>query len=276
MDKLEFRKRVYADPDNLDQDILDAAAADPDFQRIVDQTRSFNAELAELIDRTSAPEGLKSRLLALPEQASAEPGSSDELAAKRASHAAANSGNEDSAGSNNPNRLRRYYAIAACLLVAVGLSIALPVNRGPSAEEMAMGNEVIAHIYHESDELAAIATGTLRNNVPMTSVSDVMAHSGSRLNSDNVFQNMPVRYANPCEISPAFQSSHLILEGNAGAINVITLNNSPVSREFSIGDDRFSGIVIPMGSGNLILVTEKNQDPAAYRAMIEDNLEWAI
>lgn len=275
MDELEFRKRVYADPDNLDQDTLDAAAADPDFQRIVDQTRSLNNQLTDLLGSAVAPGGLKAKLLSLPEQDQADTsGSGDELAARRAQTTGANSA--DAGDSDSPNRLRRYYAVAACLLVAVGLSVTLPVNRGPSAEEMAMGNGVIAHVYHESAQLDAIASGTLGTNIPMSSVSDVMANSGSRLNGANAFQNMPVRYAEPCEIATSFQSSHLILESDTGAINVITVNNSPVSQEFSIGDDRFSGIVIPMDGGNLILVTEKNQDPATYRTMIEDHLEWVI
>jgi len=272
MDELEFRKRVYADPDNLDQETLDAAAADPDFQRILDQTATLNGQLAAVVNDTTAPEELKARLLAVPDQAEqpdSDPVPVDELATRRGD-------SEQSSAQTSAGRLRRYYAIAACLLVAVGLSFALPVNRGPSAEEMAFGNEVIAHIYHESAELDAIAAGTLQTNIGLPSVSEVMANSGSRLEDDGFLQNMPVRYANPCEIATAFRSSHLIVEGNKGTVNVFTINNSPVSREFSIGDDRFSGIVIPMRGGNLVLVTEKNQDPSAYRSMFEDNVEWVI
>lgn len=283
MDELEFRKRVYADPDNLDQDTLDAAAANPDLQRILDQTLALNGQLMDLAAASIPPSGLKARLLAIPEQAdttqaSAEANAraSDELAARRArasaqSNAAGNASHADKLGGQ-----RRYYAIAACLLLAVGLSIALPVNRGPSAEEMAFGNDVIAHIYHESEQLNAIAAGALGTSVAMPTISNVMANSGSRLSNASFLQNMPVRYAQPCDIAQPFQSSHLILDGDQGAINVITINNSPVSQEFSIGDDRFSGVVIPMRGGNLILITEKNQDPSAYRGMIEDNVDWVI
>ncbi|MFN3163255.1 MAG: DUF3379 family protein [Pseudohongiellaceae bacterium] len=285
MDELEFRKRVYADPDNLDQDTLDAAAANPDLQRILDQTLALNGQLMELAAASIPPSGLKARLLAIPEQAGidtsqasaeANPKASDELAARRARASAQSNAAGNASHADKPGGQRRYYAIAACLLLAVGLSIALPVNRGPSAEEMAFGNDVIAHIYHESEQLNAIAAGGLGTSVAMPTISNVMANSGSRLSNASFLQNMPVRYAQPCDIAQPFQSSHLILDGDQGAINVITINNSPVSQEFSIGDDRFSGVVIPMRGGNLILITEKNQDPSAYRGMIEDNVDWVI
>ena len=258
MDKLEFRKRVYSDPDRLDRETEDAAAADPELQRIVEHSRELNDRLRE-VTRVSAPDGLRTRLLAIPESSAGQP-VDDELAARR----------------TQGSRLVRYCAIAACLLVAVGIAITLPFNRGPSAAEMAFGNEVIAHLYHEADELDAIAGGTLRANIAMPQISEVLANSGSRLRGTGFLQNMPVRYANPCEIATPFKSSHLILESGTGAVNVITINNSPVSQEFSIGDDRFSGLVIPMRGGNLVLITDRNQDPGAYRSMIEGNIEWVI
>lgn len=257
MDELEFRKRVYSNPDRLDQETLAAASANPDFQRILEQTRELNAHLREVACGRNAPEGLRERLLAIP-YSGADQTAGEATRPARSSH------------------LLRYYAIAACLLVAVGISISLPFNRGPSAAEMAFGNEVIAHIYHESAELEAIAAGTLRATIGMGQISDVLASAGSRLGNTSFLQDMPVRYANPCEIATPFKSAHLILESASGAINIITINNSPVSQEFAIGDDRFSGLVIPMRGGNLVLITEKNQDPGAYRSMVESSMEWLI
>jgi len=67
-----------------------------------------------------------------------------------------------------------------------------------------------------------------------------------------------------------------MLQGSTGAINVIVINNSPVTNEFSIKDDRFSGIVIPMGDGNLILIGEKNENLDQYKSMFSQNIEWVI
>ena len=89
-------------------------------------------------------------------------------------------------------------------------------------------------------------------------------------------QNFEVRSAKPCEILPAYESAHLVLQGSQGAISVIVINNSPVDVEFSIRDDRFEGIVLPMEQGNMILVGEKNEDLSQYASLFSENVEWAI
>lgn len=45
MDDLTFRRRVYEDPDTVDQDILDAAARDPEKRKFLQQTRQLNEQL---------------------------------------------------------------------------------------------------------------------------------------------------------------------------------------------------------------------------------------
>jgi hypothetical protein len=57
---------------------------------------------------------------------------------------------------------------------------------------------------------------------------------------------------------------------------VIVINNSPVDVEFSIRDERFNGIVVPMAQGNMILVGEKNEDLNQYVSMFSENVEWVI
>jgi hypothetical protein len=77
---------------------------------------------------------------------------------------------------------------------------------------------------------------------------------------------------------PAFQSAHLIFEGTQGAVNVIVIviNNRPVSIEYSFHDERFNGIVVPMGEGNMVLVGENNEDLEQYKTLFADNIDWVI
>jgi hypothetical protein len=75
---------------------------------------------------------------------------------------------------------------------------------------------------------------------------------------------------------PAYQSAHLIFEGIQGAVSVIVINNSPVSVEYSFHDDRFNGIVVPMGEGNMVLVGERNEDLEQYKTLFADNIDWVI
>lgn len=252
MDEIEFRKRVDADPDNIDQETLDAAAANPSLQGILERSRRLNSRLHELVDQTSVPGDLKARLLAIPEQ--------EEAPARPAGRA----------------WYFQYYAVAACLIMAVGVGFVVGTSRAPSAAEIVFGNQVIEHLYHEEAEIDAINNGTLQRSFAMPAINQVMANSGSRFNQGAFLNNMTVRYANPCLVAEPFNSSHLILQTSQGAINVITVDNSPVSREFVIEDDRFRGVVIPMNGGNLILVGEKDQNLGEYRPAFEEDMEWVI
>ncbi len=67
-----------------------------------------------------------------------------------------------------------------------------------------------------------------------------------------------------------------MLEGSQGAVSMIVIKNSPVDFEFSIRDERFIGIIVPMNQGNMILVGEKEKDLNQFSAMFSENVEWVI
>lgn len=258
MDELEFRQRIEADPHNLDEEALAAARENPEFQGILEQCLEFDSQLQAVLGSEAAPAALKDRLLGLPDQASTEAASSEEI-------------NDDF-----KNPLSQYLAMAASFILAVGAGFYLTLDSGPTIAEEAMGNQVIAHLYHENAQMEAINAGTLDRNFAIAAINSVMANSGSQFVSESFLTDMPVRYANPCPISETFNSAHLILQSSQGALNVITIDSSPVRQEFLIEDERFTGIVIPMRGGNLILVGEKNQNIEDYRSVLENEVEWVI
>tara|TARA_B110000858_G_scaffold185553_1_gene227847 strand:+ start:14923 stop:15135 length:213 start_codon:yes stop_codon:yes gene_type:complete len=58
MDELEFRKRVYGNPRDLDKETLEAARANPGYQKILDETLALEDSLAPLLKGPTAPENL--------------------------------------------------------------------------------------------------------------------------------------------------------------------------------------------------------------------------
>jgi len=256
MDELEFRKRVYTDPTRLDEETLRAASGNPEFQRILDQTKNLDTRVNDAARSTAVPEGLRARLLAIPASENSETPA-----------APANSANQP---------WYRNFALAASLVLAIGASVSFFIERGPNQGDLAFGNQVIAHVYHEVSEIDAINAGSLQQDFSTPVVNEVMANSGTQIRNADFLQQMPVRYANPCLIANPFNSSHLILQSDDGAINIITADNEPVSQEFFISDERFSGIVIPLAEGNLIIIGEKEQDLGDYRDLFSENLEWII
>lgn len=264
MDELEFRKRVYANPRDLDDEAQEAARANPDYQKIVDEALAFEDSLIPLLESTEAPEGLMAQLLSIPEK--------DELESETAASASSNV---------SPIRARKqglfqYYAVAASLVLAVGIVFSLSVNSGPSAADIVFGDDLLYHLHHNIEEIDDITNGETYEILDLDEVNFSMANAGARLVSYDGTQAFGVRSAKPCEILPAYQSAHLVLKGSHGAVSVIVINNSPVAVEFSIRDERFNGIIVPMEQGNMILVGEKNEDLNQFASLFSENVEWVI
>jgi hypothetical protein len=156
----------------------------------------------------------------------------------------------------------------------VGITIGFNLNRGPTSSNLAFGDNVLKHIYVDVDLLNSAMAESATMTFPV--VNQVMANAGSRLNDNGLLQNTPVRFALPCEVIPSFQSTHLAVQGNAGTVNIIVINNSPVNGEFTIRDDRYDGIVIPMDQGNMILIGERNEDLDQYKDLFSDSIDWVI
>ncbi len=261
MDELEFRKRVYANPRNLEIEVVDAARANPEYQKILDDTLGFEDSLGSLLESPEMPEGILERILSIP--------------AGEKIHEAAASSNVSPIRAKKESFFQ-YYAIAASLILAVGIVFSLSSNPGPSSADIVFGDELLAHLHHDIEEIDHITGGETYAVLDLAEVNSSMANAGTRLVSYEESQNFEVRSAKPCEILPAYESAHLVLQGSQGAISVIVINNSPVDVEFSIRDDRFEGIVLPMEQGNMILVGEKNEDLSQYASLFSENVEWAI
>lgn len=260
MDELEFRKRVYANPRDLDQETIDAARANPDYQKILDETLEFEDSMSSAFESTKMSEGMIERLLSIPEE--------DAPAAESASK-------PGSSGTKQQNFFQ-YYAMAASLILAVGIVFSLNNNSGPSSADMIFAGELLGHLYHDSEEIDEITAGATYAVLGLEEINSAMAEAGTRLVSSNDSQNIEIRSAKPCEILPPYESAHLVLQGSQGAISIILINNSPVDVQFNIRDDRFEGVILPMDRGNLILVGEKNEDLSQHASLFADNVEWVI
>lgn len=258
MDETEFRQRVYANPGAPDKETLAAARENPVLQQILDETQRMEADIRDVVSSIVVPEGLHNQLLDIAENEGAE-------------DASPMPGNAAAANSS----FFQYYAMAACLLLVVGVTFSLAFNSIPSLPELAMGDEVFRHLYQESSELELMDADHSDISVNWNEVDLVMSNAGVQLASSERLQN-ELFYANPCIILPEYSSAHLMVEGNRGSVNVFVIHNSPVTTEFQIRDERFNGLVVPMDQGNLVLVGEEGENLEQYRDLFEENLEWVI
>ncbi len=254
MDELKFRQKVYANPELIDPELLAMAAENPALQAIVDEARGIDARLAGDLAAIPVPANLAARLKEIPDQGG-----------NPALESAANDG------------FFQYYALAACLVMAIGISLATNLRPEPSADNLQFGSVVLNHLYIETNEIAGIADGTTTEVIPQASANLVMANADSQLAQSQDLNRHPIYYAQPCPISPnEFDSAHLMVRGSKGTVNVIVTNNSPVETEFGIADERFQGLVIPAGSGNIVVIGEKDENLAELKGLLAATVGWSI
>ena len=259
MDQIEFTQRVYANPAEPEQELLDAASANPALQKILDEAQQMEGNIGELLSGIVVPEGLEAKLLALANDDAADADPQPNLVDLPAANSS----------------FFHYYAIAASVLLVLGVTFTLNFNSGPSAPELAIAEEAMRHIYAESSELALIDANNSNSNMNWAEVDLVMANAGVQLAS-NVSANSAVFYANPCIIIPEYSSAHLMMQGNRGAVNVFVIQNSPVTSEYQLRDERFDAMVVPMEQGNLILIGEDGENLEQFKELISGNMEWTI
>ncbi len=258
MENSEFETRAFADPNDSAQDFLEALTANSERRQLVDEIRLFNERLGQITNSIGIPPELCNRLKAVaidesPTTVKSIPqGDVPEYSGRK----------------KQPLRL---IAMAAALVLAVGVTFSTQFgNNQPSAAEMEFGQQVVNHVYTELDEISASTVASLQQ------ISLAMGAIGSPEANIEAITSLGISFAKPCDILPRSRSAHLVINGNRGAVNIIIIDNSPVSRKFTFNDDRFSTVVVPLARGNLVLVGEKSERLADYQQLVDDNLTWAI
>ena len=251
MNKTEFTSRVFANPDDDGADLLESAQQNAEHRLLWDDVRQFNTSLRTSLRDVPIPVTLADRLKA----------------------AAADSRPQAIViGPRGGWQGRRRFALAASVLVAVtvGFASLLSPAARPSAEELAFSEQVLDHVHHEF---------TLYNSgddVNFQFVNQVMAAAGGHLLDNETTRSLRISFAKTCILSGQQQSAHLVIRGENGLINVIVVKNRPVSRPFPIEDGQYSGTVVPMESGNVILLGEKDEGLQDVLEVISENMEWVI
>jgi hypothetical protein len=248
MDDLEFRKRAFANPHDQDPAFLAAATSKPERSQLLQQLLALETRVSKAALSVSAHASLAARLKALEATAA-----------------------NDAVTTKTPST-RRFFAVAASLVVAIGLILSPGlITARPSAADLKFHDDVIGHVYREIARY-----DTKRDDISVTQVNAVLEEAGGHFRDDERIKQMHIKFANGCNIAPDSRGAHIVLDGEKGQVSVIVVHNSPVTTTFDVNDSRFAGKIIPLGKGNLIIVGEKDEPLDIYEAMIEDAFEWSI
>lgn len=248
MDDLEFRKRAFANPQDQDPEFLAASRETSERTRLVEQLQALDARVSAAAHSVPVPSTLVARLKALEEVAA-----NDTIAPK------------------GP-RTRRYIAVAASLVVAIGLILSPGlITARPSAADLKFHDEVLGHVYREVGRY-----DTKREDASIVQINSVLVEAGGHLRDVERIKQMHIKFANGCNIASHSKGAHIVLDGEKGSVSVMVVHNSPVTTTFDVNDSRFAGKIIPFGEGNLVIVGEKDEPLDKYESMIQDAFEWSL
>lgn len=258
MDNSEFESRAFANPDDSEQDFLDALQDNPQRQQFLNDIQSFNKRLSRITSSVTTPDGLSSRL-----KSAVDTDHSEEQTAV----------DTDTMVSFPRRSLQpmRLAAMAAMLVLVVGLAYStLFGGNQPSAQELEFGQLVVNHVYAELEEI------NTRPGASYQQVLQTFGAVGASVASPEIMNSLKFTFAEPCSITPRNISAHLVIDGNAGAVNIIMVRSSPVNRRFRFSDERFEAVIIPMENGNLILIGDQNESFEEVQRELSDQVSWTI
>lgn len=236
MDDLEFNSRAHSNPYDNSCEFLDALSDRADRQQLVDELRALDDQLRELSSSLAIPPDLRLKLLS----------------------------------PAKPSWFRRSaYALAASLVMAIGLTISTMGYR-PSADEIAMHDAMLAHVYQEEPRY--------RDATPISwaEVEPVLAEAGIHLSMLDGNTPLIITFANLCRVGNSQRAVHLVTIGEHGPVSVLLVRSSPVGGEIPVEDQRFTGRIKPVSQGNMAVIGEKNEQLDKYETLINNTVQWDI
>jgi len=240
MDDLEFRRRLFADPN--DEKLALEAKNDPEKQRLVDEAQDFDAMLGDAFN-VPVPGDLQAKLIA---QVKEEP------EAKSAANVV------------NIAWYRRFsvpMASAASVMLAVLVYFSSAVHAPLHA-----GEHALEHVYYEESALR------LDKEVTLQVVNEKLAMLGGKLES------MPgkVTYATFCNFKGQ-RSLHLIFQSDHGPMTVFIVpsdSNDYRDGKANFNDERFAGSIKKGKYADTILVAKVGSPIDKYQGEVNNSLRW--
>ncbi len=243
MDDLEFRQRAFSNPRDTDPDFVNALRGNAARERMLDEITALEEHLHSALHAIEVPVGLADRLKQQPTNNNA---------------------------ATTPPAWRRYGLVAASLFVAVAVSLSIVMPDRPNAEDRALHNNLVEHLYHEEPRYAG------DQQVSWEEVQRLVRETGGRVHDNQVIRSQHLKFANDCNFGNSVTGAHVVIQGEHGPVSVIFLKTRPVKDAMEIQDERFAGRIIPLQGGNLAIAGEKEESLDRWQNLATQSFEWSI
>lgn len=234
MNCLEFRRRLMIDPFCKDEDLHEHEAKCPDCANFARDLRAQETRMRALLREVSPPEGLAERV---------------QLAARFEE--------------NTNTRQRWWYAIAASVLLVIGVSMISVWTTSMERSDIALAQSVIHHIEDEANHLREaqpVSDGRLKW---------VFNRFGAELAAD-IGQ---VNFAAECLMRKK-NGVHLVLPGEVGPITVFFMPGEQAASTIEVAAGRFQGEIVPTDWGSIAVVGEKGETLSGKGERLAAAVRW--
>ncbi len=237
MDDLQFRRIIYADPTNQDEDIIAAKQDDPAKKQFAQDISLLDEKISQAL-QVSVPDELYNKLI---------------LRQTLASH------------QKQKRKTRIHLALAAS--VAIVSSLAFNFMQFSSAYSN-LGDYALAHVYHEIEQFSndddnRISLAYL--NQKMTAFDGNFRTSLGKLIS-----------ADYCRFD-GMKSLHLVFQGLTNPVTIfIVPKNEQLAFNKRFHDENLYGESLSFKHANVIIVADKNESLNQWQHSVKKSITWTI
>ncbi|WP_189637837.1 DUF3379 family protein [Thalassotalea sp. HSM 43] len=237
MDELEFRRRLYSDPNSKDNELLNAIEADPSRKKFAKELKSLDDKIDSVL-RVDVPEDLADRLI---------------LRQSLDSH------------SQRQRKSRWHLAVAASVAFIVGISVSYMAIT-PSHSSIA--DYSLAHYHHEAGNFAHSGDSkyTLTSFNKSVAGLDVSFTDklGKLVSVDECFFD-------------GMNSVHLVFEGLYDNVTVFIIpKNEHLAQSEQFADQSVKGISRQYSKGGVIIMGDVKEPLEQWQQKIDETIEWSI
>ncbi|MDZ7645209.1 MAG: DUF3379 family protein [Woeseiaceae bacterium] len=238
MNCTDYREAIAADPSGSFDGGREHAATCAECRAVGDGYRAFDNRIRDALE-ISVPE---LRLPDLPKPATGA-GSVVDLAPRL--------------------RLRTpaWFGIAAGLALAafVGLQAVRP-----DTSDLSLAEQVIAHLDHEEE--SRVVTDVA---VPERTLNSVVGNDVAEMDAGIGL----ITYARTCIINGK-AIPHLVIQGEKGPVTLLLLPDEPVERATPLEGASINGIILPVGSGSIAIVGERDEPLDKIEDRVVNSVKW--
>ena len=237
MDDLQFRRAIYAEPNNKDADVLAAQQEDASKKQFAKDIALLDERIKQAM-QVPVPDDLCDKLI---------------LRQTLASHQV------------QKHKKRVHLALAASVAVIGGLM--LNFMQFTSAHNN-LGDYALAHVYHEKGSFNNNAT----SQVTLTALNQKMATFDGNF-SEPIGKLL---FADYCRFD-AMKSLHLVFQGKTSPVTVfIVPKNEQLTFSDKFNDQALFGSSLEFQHSNIIVVADKNESLSQWKQHISDTVSWSI